>query len=96
VDARPPIDLSTRLQLIPAATRTLGDDLLVNAGGATASVQRLLGTGPELWWCFARGLSVGEAVAHIAGIEGAPADIEANVGEFASALVRTRLAEPVG
>lgn len=95
MDARPPIDLSTRLQLVPAATRTLGADLLVNAGGATTSVQRLLGTGPELWQCFARGFTVAQAVAHVVGTEGAPDDVEASVLEFAASLVRMRLAEPV-
>ncbi len=93
--AAQPIDLSTRFTLVPAATRRLGADLLVNAGGATASVQRLLGTGPELWWCFSRGYSVGEAVAHLASREGAPDDLEANVLKFANSLVATHLAEVV-
>ena len=53
MEAERRINRSTRFRLAPAATRRLGSDLLVNAGGATASVQRLMGTGPELWECFA-------------------------------------------
>jgi hypothetical protein len=95
LEAQRRIDRTTRLRLAPAATRLLGSDLLVNVGGATAPVQRLLGTGPELWECFARGFTVGEAAAHLAPREGAPADIEANVVAFGTSLVRARLAEPV-
>ena len=61
------IESSTRFRLVPAATRRLGSDLLVNVGGATAPVQRLMGTGPELWECFERGCTVAEAVAQIGG-----------------------------
>jgi Coenzyme PQQ synthesis protein D (PqqD) len=95
VEAPRPLDPSTRLRLAPAATRRLGSDLLVNAGGATAPVQRLMGTGAELWECFARGLSVGEAVTLLAQRTGAPADVERNVVEFGTALVRAGLAEPL-
>ena len=42
------LDPSARLRIVPAATRMLGSDLLVNHGGATAPVQRLVGSGPEL------------------------------------------------
>lgn len=93
--ARRPIDLSTRFRLAPAATRMLGSDLLVNVGGATASVQRLLGTGPDLWWCFSRGYTVSEAVTYLASRDGAPPDLEGNVLAFAASLVETGLAEAV-
>ncbi len=96
MEAQQPIDLSTRFRLAPAATRMLGSDLLVNAGGATASVQRLLGTGPDLWWCFSHGYTVGEAAAHLATRDGAPADLEANVVAFGQSLVQANLAEVVG
>lgn len=93
--AQRPIDRSTRFRLAPAATRQLGSDLLVNAGGATASVQRLMGTGPELWECFARGFTVAEAVVQLAARDGAPDDLEANVVAFGTSLVRAHLAELV-
>jgi hypothetical protein len=95
VDAQRPLGPSTRFKLAPSATRRLGPDLLVNAGGATASVQRLMGTGPELWHCFARGLTVAEAAAHLADRFGAPADVEANALEFGASLISSHLAEPV-
>jgi hypothetical protein len=95
VEAHRRIDRSTRFRLLPAATRVLGPDLLVNVGGATAPVQRLMGTGPELWHCFEQGFTIAEAAAHVADRDGAPADIEANVVAFGTSLVRARLAEPV-
>jgi hypothetical protein len=95
VEAARRIGRSTRFRLAPAATRLLGADLLVNAGGANAPVQRLMGTGPELWECFSRGLTVGEAVDHLAARPGAPADLEANVVAFGASLVSAGLAEPV-
>lgn len=95
MEAQAPIDRLTRLQLVPAATRMLGSDLLVNAGGAATSVHRLLGTGPELWWCFAQGFTVADAAAHLAGRDEEPADLEANVLAFGASLVRAGLAEPV-
>ena len=95
MEAQRPIEGSTRFKLAPAATRLLGSDLLVNVGGATAPVQRLMGTGPELWHCFARGLTVAEAAAHLSTLEGAPADAEADVVAFGTSLVRAHLAKPV-
>jgi hypothetical protein len=82
--------------LVRSATRRLGSDLLVSAGGATRPVERLTGSGPELWSAFAAGLSVGEAAARLADRTGAAvATVESQVLEFAEALVRARLAEPV-
>jgi Coenzyme PQQ synthesis protein D (PqqD) len=90
------LEPSDRLRLVPSATRRLGSDLLVSAGGATRPVERLTGSGPELWSAFAAGLSVGEAAARLAQRTGAAvATVEPQVLEFAEALVRARLAEPV-
>jgi hypothetical protein len=86
---------SDRLRLAPAATRRLGPDLLVSAGGATRAVERLTGSGPELWGYFAAGLTLGEATDRVAQRAGmSPTEIETHVLEFAQALVRARLAEP--
>jgi hypothetical protein len=90
------IEASDRLRLVPSATRRLGSDLLVSAGGATRPVERLTGSGPALWSAFAAGLSVGEAAARLAHRTGAPvATVEPQVLDFAEALVRAQLAEPV-
>jgi hypothetical protein len=91
------LEPSDRLRLVPSATRRLGSDLLVSAGGATRPVERLTGTGPQLWSAFAAGLSVGEAAARLAHRTGAAvATVEPRVLEFAEALVRAQLAERVG
>jgi hypothetical protein len=85
---------SDRLRLVPSATRRLGFDLLVSAGGATLPVERLTGSGPELWGSFAAGLTLGQAADRLAGRTGAaPSTVEPHVLEFAEALVRARLAE---
>jgi Coenzyme PQQ synthesis protein D (PqqD) len=90
------LEPSDRLQLIPSATRRLGSDLLVSAGGATRPVERLTGSGPELWSALAAGFTIREAAAHLAHRTGAAvATVEPHVLEFAQALVRARLAEPV-
>lgn len=90
-----PLEPSDRIRLVPAATRVLGRDLLVNAGGATSPVERLAGTGPELWWSLARGLTIAEAATTLADRIGAPlVEVEAQVLQFATALVEARLAEP--
>jgi hypothetical protein len=89
------LEPSDRLRLLPSATRRLGPDLLVSAGGATRPVERLTGSGPELWISFAAGLTVGEAAARLAQRTGAMLEaVEPHVLEFAEALVRARLAEP--
>jgi hypothetical protein len=88
------LESSDRLRLVPSATRWLGSDLLVSAGGATRPVERLTGSGPELWRSFAAGLTLGEAAARLAQRTGtAPATLEPHVLGFAEALVRARLAE---
>jgi hypothetical protein len=88
------LEPSDRLRLVPSATRRLGPDLLVSAGGATRPVERLTGSGPELWGSFAAGLTLGEAAARLAQRTGAGlATVEPHVLEFAESLVRTRLAE---
>jgi Coenzyme PQQ synthesis protein D (PqqD) len=85
---------SDRLRLAPSATRRLGPDLLVNVGGATRPVERLTGTGPELWASFAAGITLGEAAARLAQRAGATlATVEPHVLEFAAALVDAGLAE---
>ena len=88
------LEPSDRLRLMPSATRRLGSDLLVSAGGATRPVERLTGTGPELWSAFAAGLSVSEAAARLAQRTGAAVTtVEPHVLEFAEALVQAQLAE---
>jgi hypothetical protein len=88
------IEPSDRLRLAPSATRRLGPDLLVSAGGATRPVERLTGSGPELWNAFGAGLTVGEAAARLAQRTGAAlTTVEPHVLEFAEALVRAHLAE---
>jgi Coenzyme PQQ synthesis protein D (PqqD) len=85
---------SDRLRLVPGATRRLGPDLLVSVGGATRPVERLTGTGPELWGSFAAGLTLSEAAARLAQRTGATvATVEPHVLEFAAALVDAGLAE---
>jgi hypothetical protein len=89
------LDPSLRLRVEPAATRRLGDDLLINSGGATAPVHRLVGAGSELWWAFAAGLSVREAAVYVGeGTSASLSDVEAQVAAFAAELVRVGLAEP--
>jgi hypothetical protein len=83
-----------RRRVVGGAPRRLGSDLLVSAGGATRPVERLAGSGPELWRAFAAGLTLGEAAARLAQRTGAePATVERHVLGFAEALVRARLAE---
>jgi hypothetical protein len=90
------LEPSDRLRLVPSASRRLGHDLLVSAGGATGPVERLTGTGPELWRSFAAGLTLGEAAVRLAQRTGAGlSTVEPHVLEFAEALVRARLAERV-
>jgi hypothetical protein len=90
------MEATDRLRLVPSATRRLGSDLLVSAGGATRPVDRLTGSGPELWNAFAAGLSVREAAVRLAERTGAAlATVESQVAEFAEALVHARLAERV-
>jgi hypothetical protein len=85
---------SDRLRLVPSATRRLGPDLLVSAGGATRPVERLTGSGPELWRSFAAGLTVAEAAARLAQRTGAAfTTVEPHVLDFAEALVQAGLAE---
>jgi len=88
------IDASDRLRLVPSATRRLGSDLLVSAGGATRPVERLTGSGAELWNAFDAGLTVGEAATRLAQRTGAAlTTVEPHVLEFAEALLRAQLAE---
>jgi hypothetical protein len=90
------LEPSDRLHLVPSATRRLGPDLLVSAGGATRSVERLTGSGPELWSAFAAGLTLAEAAARLAQSTGASVTmVEPHVLEFAEALVQAGLAERV-
>jgi hypothetical protein len=85
---------SERLRLAPCATRRVGPDLLVNAGGATRPVERLTGSGPELWGSFAAGLTLGEAASRLAERTGAAlSTVEPHVLEFAESLIRAGLAE---
>jgi hypothetical protein len=88
------LEPSDRLRMVPSATRRLGPELLVSAGGATRPVERLTGSGPELWGSFAAGLTLGEAADRLAERTGAAlATVEPHVLEFAESLVRARLAE---
>jgi hypothetical protein len=94
VEGSPALEPSDRLRLVPSATRRLGPDLLVSAGGATRPVERLTGSGPELWGSLAAGLTLGEAASRLAQRTGAALDtVEPHVLTFAEALVRARLAE---
>ena len=87
------LEPSARLRIVPAATRMLGSDLLVNHGGATAPVQRLVGSGPDLWFAFGRGLSIAEAANEVLSQVGTVVPgVEDNVLRFAAALVETGLA----
>lgn len=84
-----------RLRLAPAATRAIGTELLISVGGATRPVERLAGSGPELWRAFGDGLTIAEAAHDLAKRTGAaPERVEAHVLEFAAALVAGDLAEP--
>lgn len=88
------LELSDRLRLAPSATRRLGSDLLVSAGGSTRPVERLTGSGPDLWVSFTAGLSVADAAVRLAERSGAAvATVQPHVLEFAEALVRAGLAE---
>jgi Coenzyme PQQ synthesis protein D (PqqD) len=94
MDGPQALEPTDRLRLAPSATRRLGSDLLVSAGGATRPVERLTGSGPELWGCFAAGLTLGDAAARLAERTGAAvATVEPHVLEFAEALVGSGLAE---
>jgi hypothetical protein len=89
-----PLVRTDRLRLAPSATRALGPELLVNAGGATQPVHRLRGGGPALWRCFEEGLTLGEAAEQLAHETGTgPADLEPHVLRFATSLIEARLAE---
>jgi hypothetical protein len=88
------LEPSDRLRVAPSATRRVGPDLLVSAGGATRPVERLTGSGPELWGSFAAGLTLEEAAVRLAERTGASlSTVESHVLEFAEALVRAQLAE---
>jgi hypothetical protein len=87
------LELSDRLHVMPSATRRLGPDLLVSAGGATRPVERLTGSGPELYGAFAAGLTVAEAADRLAERTGAPVTtVQPHALEFAEALVGAGLA----
>ena len=89
-----PLDPADRIRLAPAATRRLGAELLVSVGGATRPVERLSGSGPELWQSFAEGLSLGDAAFRLAERTGAElAVVEPHVVAFATRLVEADLAE---
>lgn len=89
-----PLDRSTRLRLVPAATRTLGGESLISVGGATGSVKRLMGSGPELWRAFGRGETIAEVVSRLSDNSAtSEADIDAHVTQFAAALIKDDLAE---
>lgn len=89
------LELTDRLDMVPSATRRLGPDLLVSAGGATRPVERLTGSGPELYDAFAAGLTVAEAAVSLAQHTGAAVTtVEPHVLEFAEALVSAGLAVP--
>ncbi len=91
----PRLDRRSRLALVPAATRRVGGDLLVNVGGATAAVQRLGGAGPDLWEAFAGGASVAEAAVDLADrTRSSTEEVERVVLDFAQGLVRADLARP--
>ena len=93
VELKVALDPSARLRIVPAATRMLGSDLLVNIGGATAPVQRIVGSGPESWSAFEQGLSIAEATTEVSSQVGvAVPGIEANVLRFAAGLVEAGLA----
>jgi hypothetical protein len=94
VDGSRTLQPSDRLRLVPSATRRLGPDLLVSVGGAARPVERLTGTGPELWGSIAAGLTLGEAAARLAKRTSATlASVQPHVLEFAEALVAAGLAE---
>lgn len=81
--------------LTRAATRWLGESLLINAGGAAGSVEALVGAGPELYRSFAEGMSVAAAAAKMADATAVPVDhIEPYVLDFAQGLVDAHLAFP--
>ena len=94
MEATRALEPSDRLRLAPSATRRMGPDLLVSAGGATRPVERLTGSGPELWGSFAAGLTLAEAAARLAERTGAAlSTVEPHVLEFAESLVRAQLAK---
>jgi hypothetical protein len=94
VEGSQALEPSDRLWLVHCATRRLGPDLLVSAGGATRPVERLTGSGPELWGSFAAGLTLREAAARLAQRTGAAlTTVEPAVLDFAAGLVGTGLAE---
>lgn len=89
-----PLGPDDRLHLAVAATRRLGGDLLVNVGGATRAVERLTGSGPELWQSFGEGLSLGDAAFRLAERTGADLEVvEPHVVAFATRLVDAELAD---
>jgi hypothetical protein len=88
------LEPSDRLRVVPSAIRRLGPDLLVSTGGAIRPVERLTGSGPELWRAFAAGLTLGEAASRLAESTGASVTtVEPHVLEFAEALIQAELAE---
>ena len=94
MDGSRPLSSTDRLRLAPSATRALGPQLLVSAGGATGPVHQLTGGGPALWRCFEEGLTLGDAAERLAAQTGMTrTDLEPHVLRFASLLVEARLAE---
>jgi hypothetical protein len=94
VYASRPLEPEDRLRLAPSASRALGPELLVSAGGATRPVFQLSGGGPALWRCFEEGLTLGEAAERLAHQTGTTrADLEPHVLSFAALLLEARLAE---
>lgn len=83
-----------RLLIRAAATRPIGEDLLVSAWGADGPIERLSGSGPHLWQSFRDGASVEEAADDVVSRTGRPvAQVEAEVRRFASELVAAELAD---
>lgn len=86
------LEASDTIQLPPAATRRVGDDLLVSTG-ADRPVRRLGASGAALWEAFATGASIREVVAEIAAATGAPPHtVEAQVLGFVQELFEMGLA----
>lgn len=91
-----PLLPTDRLAVAAVAVRPLGDDLLVAMPDPTRPVERLTGSGPQLWTLFGSGCTLHEAAVDAAGHAGVdPAAVVDDVVAFAESLVARGLARRV-
>ncbi len=91
----PTVDGSTRLTVLPAATRRIGRGLLVSAKGAAGPIELLGGTAPDFWHEFETGVTPDEVADRVARRTGMARGVaRQHALAFAQWMVDGAMAEP--